>query len=180
MKTIKKLTAILAITGMLFISCDKTTKEKVEDNTEEVENEMEEVSDEITAEYNEMKIDLEDGTSVNYKMNNAGDISFNEWSGYNISNSELREIRQSAYATSTARLEAMKGSIMSLRTSIPSWLKTDEVMDDIENVEKEYNNVMTDTDKSVDNVKQNIEDLDEKFDDLREELNEVIAKLKKD
>ena len=178
MRTIKKFTAILAITGVLFISCDKTTKEKVEDKTEEVEDKMEEISDEITAEYNEMKVELEDGTYVNYKMNKDGDISFDDWSGYNIANSELREIRQSAYVTTTSRLEALKGSIMSLRTSIPAWLKTEEVMEDIANVEKEYNKVMTDTDKSVDNVKQNIEDLDEKFDDLREELNETIEKYK--
>lgn len=179
MKTIKKLTIAFAISGFLFTSCTKTKKEKMEDKMEEVEDKMEDVGDDISNEFQEMKLKLENGTEVNYNMTDDGDLSFDDWDGFNILNKELRDIKALDYETTTARVENLNGTVMNLRNTIPAWLKNDEVMEDIENVEKEYNNVMTDTDKTEDNVKQNLEDLSEKFDDLREELNEIIEKLKK-
>ncbi|QOD59608.1 hypothetical protein H9I45_09560 [Polaribacter haliotis] len=183
MKTIKKLTAVLAITGLLFVSCDKTKKEKVEDKVDEkmeqVENTMEEIGDDISEGFQEMKMKLEDGTEVNYKMDSDGSLAFDNWDGFTIANKELSDIENLDTDEVNTRIENLKGTIASLGNNIPAWLKTDEVMDDIKNIQKEYKNVVDNKNDEADKVKQNIEDLNEKFDDLREELNEVIAKYKK-
>ena len=59
MKTIKKITTVLAITGLLFVSCDKKSDK----------------------EYKTMEIQLADGQSVNYKVTNTGSLAFNNWDG---------------------------------------------------------------------------------------------------
>ena len=178
MKTLKKLTAILAISGFLFISCDNTKKEKVEDKMEEVEESMEDAGDDISDEFKEMQLELEDGTYVNYKANNDGDLSFNDWEGFNTANEELRAIEELDSKTYTTRIGDLNATITNLGNSIPAWLKTDEVMEDVENIQKEYKKLSDERNESEDKVEQNIEDLMEKFDDLREELNETIKKKK--
>lgn len=158
MKVIKKMTAVLAITGLLFVSCDKA-KEKNED-------------------FKVMKIELADGNTVNYKMSTDGSLSFDDWDGFNTANNELREIENLDLETSTARIENLSGSIASLRGTIPSWLKNEEVMEDIDDIEEEYKKLLAEKNEPAKNVKQNLEELIEKFDDLREELQETIDKYK--
>ncbi|QTD39008.1 hypothetical protein JL193_07085 [Polaribacter batillariae] len=179
MKTIKKLTAVLAITGLLFVSCDKTKKEKVEEKIEDVENKMEEIGDDISEEFKEMKLELEEGVSVNYKVDADGSLAFDDWNSFTIANKELKDIENLDTDEVNTRIENLKGTIANLGNNIPKWLQTDEVMEDIKDVQKEYKNVIDNKNAAADKVKQNIEDLNEKFDDLREELNEVIAKYKK-
>jgi len=178
MRTIKKLTAILAISGFLFISCDKTKKEKVEDKMEEVEDSMEDIGDDISDEFQKMQVKLENGTYVNYNSNTNGDLSFDDWEGFNSANEELRAIEDSNPNTFTTRIGDLSGTIANLGNNIPTWLKTDEVMDDIQNIQKEYKKLSDERNESEDKIEQNIEDLMEKFDDLREELNEIIEKYK--
>ncbi|WP_435414313.1 hypothetical protein [Polaribacter aestuariivivens] len=179
MKTIKKITAVLAISGLLFVSCDNKKKEKVEDKMEEVEKKMDEIGDNISEEFQEMKLELEDGMSVNYKVDSDGTLAFDDWDAFTIANKELNDIEGLDPDEVNSRIEKLQGTIASLGNDIPKWLQTDEVKEDIKNVQKEYKNVIDNKNDATDKVKQNIEDLNEKFDDLREELNEVITKYKK-
>lgn len=156
MKTIKKITTVLAITGLLFVSCDKKSDK----------------------EYKTMEIQLADGQSVNYKVTNTGSLAFNNWEGFNTANNDLREIEDLDLEITSEKIESLKGNIASLESTIPSWLKNEEVMEDIEDVEEEYMTLLKEKDEPSKNVKQNLEELNEKFDDLREELNETIEKYK--
>ncbi|AOW18215.1 hypothetical protein LPB03_12485 [Polaribacter vadi] len=178
MKTIQKTIAILAISGFLFISCDKTKKEKVEDKMEEIEESMEDAGDDISDEFKKIQLKLEDGTYVNYSSNNSGDLSFDDWEGFNTANEELRAIEELDSKTYTTRIGDLSATIANLGNSIPAWLKTEEVMEDIEDIQKEYKKLSDERNESEDKIEQNIEDLMEKFDDLREELNETIEKYK--
>ncbi|QTE24375.1 hypothetical protein [Polaribacter cellanae] len=183
MKTIKKLTTVLAITGLLFTSCNQTKKEKVKDKMEETmenaKDKMDEIGDDISEGFQEMKMKLEDGTEVNYKVDSNGTLAFDDWNGFTIANKELKDIENLDTDEVDKRIENLKGTIAELGNNIPKWLQTDEVKEDIKNVQKEYKNVIDNKNDAADKVKQNIEDLNEKFDDLREELNEIIAKYKK-
>ncbi len=148
MKIFKKFTAIVAITSFLLVSCN--TKEK---------------------EYN---LTLNDGTEVFYISNDESAISINGWSEFNAINKNLLNLKDKDYNITIQSLEDLNGSITNLANTIPASLKTEEVLEDIRDVQEEYTKLINEKNAPLKNVKQNIEELVEKFDDLREELNETV------
>ena len=149
MKMIKKFTTVLTITGLLLTSCD-SKKEK---------------------EYN---LELSDGTSVFYNSNDENAISIDGWSEFNAANKTLINLEDRDYTISMGSLEGLNGAIANLSNTIPSSLKTEEVLEDIDDVQEEYKKLINEKNEPLKNIKQNIEELVEKFDDLREELNETV------
>ncbi|TMM32426.1 hypothetical protein FDT66_02890 [Polaribacter aestuariivivens] len=152
MKTLKKITLSLAISGLLFTSCDKNSEKEAKT----------------------VEVKLENGQTVTYNINTNGLLSFDDWNEFNTANKELKDIENLNLETTTARISALGNSIASLENTIPSWLKTEEVLEDIDDVQKDYQKLLKEKNEPVKNVKQNLEELIEKFDDLREELNETI------
>ncbi|WP_299063152.1 hypothetical protein [uncultured Polaribacter sp.] len=152
MKIIKKFTAVLTVTGLLFMSCNKTTD----------------------TEYKTMEIKIADGQTVEYKVDSEGHLAFNDWDVFNDANRELMEIEERDLAVNPEIIEGLNNSVNNLGNTIPSWLKTEEVLEDIEDVQEEYKKLLDERNEPAKNVKQNLEELNEKFDDLREELNETI------
>ncbi|WP_026775903.1 hypothetical protein [Polaribacter sp. Hel_I_88] len=148
MKIIKKITAIIAITSLLIVSCN--TKEK---------------------EYN---LTLNDGTEVFYISNDESAISINGWSEFNTINKSLLNLKGKEYNSTIQSLEDLNGSITNLVNTVPASLKTEEVLEDIRDIQEEYTKLINEKNAPLKNVKQNIEELVEKFDDLREELNETV------
>jgi hypothetical protein len=148
MKLIRKITAILTITSLLLVSCN--TKEK---------------------EYN---LTLNDGTEVFYISNDESAISINGWSEFNDINKSLLNLKDKGYNITIEGLENLNGAITNLANTVPSSLKTEEVLEDIRDVQEEYTKLINEKNAPLKNVKQNIEELVEKFDDLREELNETV------
>ena len=148
MKLIKKITAIVTITSLLLISCN--TKEK---------------------EYN---LTLNDGTEVFYISNDESAISVNGWSEFNAINKDLLNLKDKEYNITIESLEGLNGAITNLANTVPSSLKTEEVLEDISDLQEEYTKLINEKNAPLKNVKQNIEELVEKFDDLREELNETV------
>lgn len=149
MKKVKKLITILAITGLVFTSCD-------------------------TKENKDFNVELTDGTSVKYNPQNEDAIVVNDWSEFNSANTTLLNLDDRDYDIDIYRLENLNGAISNLANSIPSSLKTEEVLEDISDVQEEYTKLINEKNQPLKNVKQNIEELVEKFDDLREELNETV------
>ncbi|MDX6745761.1 hypothetical protein SHK09_03055 [Polaribacter sp. PL03] len=152
MKMIKKMTTVLAVTGLLFISCNTTNGEK-------------------TA----MKVKLPDGQFATYNLDSKGSLSFNDWDGFNSANKALVDLE---IETTPERIDNLNNTVSNLAATIPAWLKNEEVMEDIADVEEEYKKLLEEKNEPAKNVKQNLEELNEKFDDLREELNETIEKYK--
>ncbi|WP_299671222.1 hypothetical protein [uncultured Polaribacter sp.] len=173
MKTIKKFTTVLAIASLLFVSCDKAKEKKTDMNSSDTN------TTEMSIEAKKMKVKIADGQYGSYNVDVYGDLSFDDWDGFNIANKELRDIENLELNTTTQRIENLNGTIANLGNSIPVWLRNEEVMEDVDDVQEEYRKLLKEKDEPMKNVKQNLEELIEKFDDLREELNETIAKYKK-
>ena len=113
MKTIKRFTAILAIASIVLVACD-AKKEK---------------------EYN---LDLNDGTSVFYNSNDEDALRINGWTSYNATNETLIGLEETDFDLPMTSLENLNDPIANLSNSIPTSLKTEEVIEDIEDVQEEY------------------------------------------
>ena len=107
----------------------------------------------------EYNLTLNDGTEVFYNSNDESAISIMGWSEFNAINKDLRNLKDKDY---------------NLANTVPSSLKTEEVLEDISDLQEEYTKLINEKNAPLKNVKQNIEELVEKFDDLREELNETV------
>lgn len=151
MKAIKKITAVLAIAiTILLLSSYGKNKENNEDR---------------------YFVKLDDGRTMIYGKSANEIASFNTWTTFNTANAELLAIEKMDDDIYKEHLEDLNGTIKSLPKTIPTWLKTEEVMEDIIDVQKECTKLMK---KKNEPVKENLEELSEKFDDLREELGQVI------
>lgn len=149
MKTIKRFTAILAIASLVLVACD-AKKEK---------------------EYN---LDLNDGTSVFYNSNDEDALRINGQTSFNATNETLIGLEEKDFDLPITSSENLNDPIANLSNSILNSLQTEEVLEDIEDVQEEYTKLINEKNEPLDNVKQNKEELVEKFDDLREELNETV------
>lgn len=148
MKTIKKLTIIIATTLLIFTSCNNN-KEK-------------------------FNVELTDGTTIYYSLEDENAISIQGWNEFNTANTTLLGLEQKDYKIGMERLENLNLSIYNLENTIPESLKTEEVLEDIDDVKEEYKKLMKEKNEPQKNITQNIEELVEKFNDLREELNETV------
>ena len=151
MNTFKKIGAIALVTGLIFTSCD---------------NKPENTETEI--------VRLADGTEVVIYTNNNGVVSFEDWDGYKIANDELAILEEVDNDFDLDNIDGLESVITNLEETTPGWLRTEEVMEDIEDVQEEYEKLLREKNEPMKNVLQNIEELNEKFDDFKEEINETI------
>ena len=150
MKNLKTQFLFALLLSIFFTACNENNKDK--ENT----------------------IELSDGTTINYDYNKETVVAVNNWSDYNSANDVLWNLEDKNYEVSIASLENLDGAIANLQNSIPNSLKTEEVLEDISDVQEEYTTLIKERNEPQKNVNQNIEELVEKFDDLREELSETI------
>ena len=61
-----------------------------------------------------------------------------------------------------------------MSATIPNWIKTEDILEEIAEIEQEYETLLSEKDKSTKKIRENWEDLSDNFDSLREELNETI------
>ena len=183
MKSIKLFATALTVTSFMMVSCD--VKKGNADNEEIIEVvEVEKDNVEVDADMNTEKIAEVEVKTRTYKMKEQepivydldanGIAGFDDWRDYTVVNYELAEIRKANYLTTAQRVQNMNYRIANLGNSIPAWLKTEEVMEDVSDVQKEYLELIEDADASENEMKENLEELSEKFDDLKEELDETV------
>ncbi len=178
MKSIKLFVTALTVSSFMLVSCDngsKKTTENVDETTEKVASKMED-NEKPTDEIKTRTYKMKDGKIIVYNLDSKGIVGFDDWNDYTVVNYELAEIRNSQEVTISQRIRNMNYRIANLGNSIPAWLKTEEVMEDVADIQKEYKELIEDADASEDEVKENLEELSEQFDDLREELNETVKK----
>mgnify|MGYP000100171994 CR=1 FL=1 len=181
MNSIKLFATALTVSSFMLVSCDNT-KKKTTEVKEEVTEMVDSASDKLEEEEEEIKTrtyKMKDGTALVYNLDSKGIAGFDDWSDYTIVNAELAEIRKSNYVTTTQRVKNMNFRIANLGNTIPAWLKTEEVMEDVADVQKEYLELIEDPNASEGEIKENLEELSEKFDDLKEELDEAITEYTK-
>jgi prefoldin subunit 5 len=122
----------------------------------------------------EYYLELTDGTSVLYNSANEKELVINDWTEFNDTNEILLNLEDKEYVIAVNNIENLNNPITNLAHTVPSALKTEEVIEDIVDVQEEYTKLINEKNQPIKNVKQNVEELVEKFDDLREELNEVV------
>ena len=122
---------------------------------------------------------LKEGQPLVYNLDVNGIAGFDDWADYTVVNYELADFKRANYVTTRERLRQMNFRVANLQNSIPEWLRTEEVMEDIADIQKEYLELIKDSDASEKELRENLEELSEQFDDLKEELDETVAEYVK-
>ncbi|TXD47792.1 hypothetical protein [Polaribacter sp. IC073] len=185
MNSIKLFATALTVSSFMLVSCDNNKKEKTN-----VTKEILEIKDDINKEAAETEMKMEedvktrtykmkDGTAIVYNLDAKGIAGFDDWSNFTIVNSELAQMRKSKFVTTSQRIKNMNFRMANLANTVPAWLKTEEVMEDVADVQKEYLELIEDPNASENEMKENLEELSEKFDDLKEELDEAVKEYTK-
>lgn len=187
MKTTRFITSIL-VAGAIFTACEDSNKRDKMDMSSDTETEMEMSSDnmnsDMQAKDNEKSVvtreyAMKDGTEISYDYSDDGVTSLKDWDDYNTLSYEFGEIETVDFRATNERVMNMDALIANLGNSVPDWLKTEEVMEDVADIQKEYNELKAEKNASEDERKENLEELSEQFDDFREELNETINEYMK-
>lgn len=151
MKIVKQIAVVFTMITLFFVACNTAQDKNTDENV----------------------FELSDGTTIQLDNNNNV-ATITNWGDFNSANNALLNLEDRNYEISMSNLSNLRGSIANLAESIPQSLRTEEVLEDIEDVQEEYRTLMNESDEPLKNIKQNIEELVEKFDDLREELYETV------
>ena len=180
----------LTVSSFMLVSCDTDKKKTTELNSNNQDTELviskeistenaEEMEKELSAEVKTRTYKMKDGTALVYNLDARGIAGFDDWSNFTIVNSELAEMRKTRFLTTDQRIRNMNFRIANLANTIPKWLRTEEVLEDVADVQKEYLELIEDPNASEDERKENLEELSEQFDDLKEELGEAVEEYTK-
>ncbi len=190
LNVLKTIVMFIAVSTMTLLSCNNIKKktnikvregiadavEKEQDNTD-IDATDEDLNDNVvkTRSYT-----MKDRTMpIVYDLDINGVVGFKDWTDFTVVNYELKNLRNANVDTTRVKLENLNYRMANLRTTIPDWLQTEEVMEDVAAIQKEYLDLISDKDASDDEMKENLEEVFEKFDDLRKELDETVTKYMK-
>lgn len=181
--SIRLFVTALTVSSFMLVSCDngkKKTTEVTEIEMIEMKSDTNEKAEiEIEEEVKTRTYRMKDGTALVYNLDAKGIVGFDDWSNFTIVNSELAEMRKTKFVTTAQRIRNMNFRIANLGNTIPAWLKTEEVMEDVADIQKEYLELIEDPNASENERQENLEELSEKFDDLKEELDEAVKEYTK-
>jgi hypothetical protein len=65
-----------------------------------------------------------------------GTNSFRNWNSYNVTNTQVLQVKNLEYNSSVQRVESFKKNILNLSSTIPAWLENKEVLNEIKDVQK--------------------------------------------
>lgn len=194
MRNLKSTIGILSIVGLAFTSCMDNKKEN-QANTDEVEMKSEMDSKTNINSKGETKrqtvksasgklmasndtansMITKEGKTVERSMSNSVNaMQISGWDSFNALSIEMKKLEGAEYNTVKSTLPKFGKTIASLNTTRPDWMKTEEIREDIEDVQKEYSEFIEEQNEKEKEVKENIEELNEAYSDLVEEINETF------
>lgn len=100
--------------------------------------------------------------------------TFSNWNDFNLANVRLHQIESEDYNTTVSRLVELDSFVVDMPKSIPNWLKTDKVLNELDDVQKKYKELKEERDTSTTVVRKNYKELTKEFNDLREELGKIV------
>lgn len=206
MKGFKMLTMVFATASLGFVSCDSSVKKEKYTADEVTNNmAMQPNADVMLLQETDVVLDtlddgnkgkvskkrttpikkdslktrtykMKDGSKITYQYDPEGIVGFDDWKDFTIINTEIIDISRRNINESKQRMSNLNYRIANLSNSIPAYLKTEEVMEDVADIQKEYLELIEDTDASEKEIAENYEELAEQFADLNEELEETMDK----
>jgi len=182
-KSMKIFTVAITAIGFLFMSCNDNKRKTADEslNAYEIDinkvemavnNNSEENEDDYKLNTDNRKVD----TSRDINYSKTGIKSIKNWNSYNTLNTEMTEIKRLKLKATNERIINLNNSISGLGNNIPAWLKTEEVMEDVADIQKEYKELISEKNASEKEKKENLEELYEQFDDLNEELDDTVKR----
>lgn len=154
-KTMKLFKLIILFLFLLTLSC----KEK---NINIIEN------DDLAL----VEITEEDETLV--RKNFYDTYTFSNWNDFNLANVRLHQIESEDYNTTVSRLVELDSFVVDMPKSIPDWLKTDKVLNELDDVQKKYEELKEERDTTTTIIRKNYKELTKEFNDLRDELGKIV------
>jgi len=194
MKNFKRLLGIITISSLTIMSCiDEKKSDTLDTDNAETEvslnsskNSKTMTSDadsdtKSTTAYNNInKVISKDGNNVERSIDNEiKAMQISGWSGFNTLSKEMKKLEGANLATMKTTLPKFANTIASLKTTRPDWMKTEEIGEDIEDLQKEYKELMSKNNTNDRKYGRDLEELNEAYDDLVEEINETFDKYVK-
>ncbi|MBF4983589.1 hypothetical protein FNJ87_04345 [Nonlabens mediterrranea] len=105
-------------------------------------------------------------------LDNEGVVGVSNWTSFNTLSNHMYLLEGANLEQTKMLVSKMGRNIMLLDDTMPSWVNTEEIREDVADVQKEYKELIArDTDQKE--FKEDLEELTEQYEDLREELKEV-------
>ncbi|PQJ30550.1 hypothetical protein BST92_00720 [Nonlabens arenilitoris] len=105
-------------------------------------------------------------------LKDEGVVGVGDWTSFNTLSNHMYLLEGASLEQTKVLVSKMGTNIMMLDDTMPSWVNTEEVREDVADVQKEYKELIaykTDREEYM----EDLEELTEKYEDLREELKEV-------
>ncbi|WP_298955961.1 hypothetical protein [uncultured Nonlabens sp.] len=109
-------------------------------------------------------------------LKDEGIVGVSGWSSFNTLSNHVYMLEGQDFTTTREIIPLMSSNIMILDDTIPEWLMTEEIMEDVKDVQKDYVELMKGTKMSSHEFKENLEEVIEQYEDLREEVGETVEK----
>lgn len=119
-------------------------------------------------------VQIEDGEHILLRKDDYGTYSFNNWNDFNLFNVRLHYAESMEFDVPVSTVGIVNNTIENMDKSIPDWLKTEKVIQEINEVKVEYNKLLEERFKPGKVVIQNWKELTEEFDDVRNELSATV------
>lgn len=151
----KTIITTLAIAGLFTIS---------NVNAQETYQPAEGVNTGVTKDINGTADDLKD----------EGIVGVSGWSSFNTLSNHVYMLEGKDFDTTREIIPLMSSNIMMLDDTMPEWLMTEEIMEDVMDVQKDYVELMNGTKMTSHEFEENLEEVIEQYEDLREEVGETV------
>ncbi len=123
---------------------------------------------------NVFRIKLENGETEIVKKNYDDDFIFDNWNAYNLVNTQLSLIESQEYQISKNRIINLKQFINNLSVTMPNWLKTNNIVKEIDDVKRKYNQLIKELNQSTQVIRENCRELNQEFNELKENVNKTV------
>ncbi|PQJ31755.1 hypothetical protein BST92_07380 [Nonlabens arenilitoris] len=176
----KKTLLITLFATATLIACkeqeNNDLEEMVENTTEQVEEttvDIEDAAQETITYTKENVTALANDFESNVEVKDDNIVAIKGYDSYTVLRTNIMDLSTVTEDNINSRSESLRNSFNSFKSTIPAYLRIDDVQDAIEDVEKEikeYEEERVGEKASTKNNKENMEEIQEAFDDLEKEI----------
>ena len=112
-------------------------------------------------------------------INETGIVGISNWESFNKLSREMYTLKGADYFTTITMMRRMQPTVAKLQATMPAWMNTEEIIEDVDDFIKDYNELVGDTTADDKEFRENLEEISEQYEDLREEAQEVFVEYRK-